>query len=95
MKYGEMAASEYRSYKTQQSFPAKDKKSALAAGKTKYFSRCGYGHEVKYTNGTCVGCAQEKKRAKLKRSSAMIDIERLKDEMKLQSLIGEGYDDER
>ena len=92
----EMTPGEYKNYKIQQSFPAKDKKSALAAGKTKYFSRCGYGHEVKYTNGACVGCQQKRRREKQKQQgqlSAMIDIERLKDEIKLQALIGEGYEE--
>jgi hypothetical protein len=91
----EMTLSEYRNYKMQQSFPAKDKKTALATGKTRYFSRCKWGHEVRYTTGPCIGCQQKRSREKQKRSSAMLDIERLKDEMKLQSLIGEGYDDER
>jgi hypothetical protein len=92
----EMTLSEYRNYKMQQSFPAKDKKTALATGKAKYFSRCKWGHEVRYTTGHCIGCQQKRIREKQQQqeqSSAMINIERLKDEMKLQALIGEGYEE--
>lgn len=92
----EMTLSEYRNYKMQQSFPAKDKKTALATGKAKYFSRCKWGHEVRYTTGPCIGCQQKRIREKHKQqgqSSAMVDIEKLKDEMKLQSLIGEENDE--
>tara|TARA_R110000851_G_scaffold98256_2_gene212776 strand:- start:749 stop:1033 length:285 start_codon:yes stop_codon:yes gene_type:complete len=92
----EMTLSEYRNYKMQQSFPAKDKKTALATGKTRYFSRCKWGHEVRYTTGPCIGCQQKRIREKQKQQgqpSAMIDIEKLKDEMKLQALIGEGYEE--
>ena len=92
----EMTPGEYKSYKAEQSFPAKDKKTALATGKTRYFSRCKWGHEIRYKSGTCIGCQKKRIREKQKQQgqpSAMLDIERLEDEMKLQSLIGEGYEE--
>ena len=70
--------------------------SALATGKTRYFSRCKWGHEIRYKSGTCIGCQKKRIREKQKQQgqpSAMIDIEKLKDEMKLQALIGEGYEE--
>lgn len=84
-----MSATEYRLALEQLRYPAKDRATAVATGKSRYFGKCKRGHEVRYRDGGCVSCTQEKGRRKERgeRFSAMLNIERLKDEMKLQALI--------